>query len=109
MSFWLTQSTTWARLSWTQYCVPSIVHCAVDGPGHWLRALSGTRPLTGAANSNGFFAIHTGSLTCSLKMMSGQPLPDRFHSWIFVCKVVAPLASPSKVTIFRCTLGCAFA
>jgi hypothetical protein len=95
-------------LSWTQYCVPSIVHCAVDGAGHWRRALSGTRPLIGCANSKGFFAIHTGSLTCSLKMTSGHPLPDRFHSWIFVCSVVAPLASPSKVTIFRCTSGCAF-
>src|SRR5437868_10886815 len=67
------------------------------------------RPLIGAAKLNGGFAIHTGSLTCSLKMTSGQPLPVRFHSWILVCIVVAPLPSPSKVTMFRCTLGCALA
>src|SRR5579862_6922184 len=65
------------------------------------------RPLTGAAKSNGFSAIQTGSLTCSLKMTSGQPLPVRFHSWILVCIVVAPLPSPSKVTIFTFTFGCA--
>ena len=75
-----TQSTTWARLSWTQICVPLTVHWAVDGAGHWLSTLSGMRPLTGAAKSNGFSAIQTGSLTCSLKMTSGQPLPVRFHS-----------------------------
>ena len=42
-------------------------------------------------------------------MTSGQPWPVRFHSWIFVCIVVAPLPSPSKVTIFTCTFGCVFA
>src|SRR5690242_21264014 len=42
-------------------------------------------------------------------MMSGQPWPVRFHSWIFVCIVVAPLPSPSYVTMFRCTFGCVFA
>src|SRR5919201_3024240 len=109
MSFLLTQSTTWARLSWTQYCVPSIVHWAVDGAGHWLSRLCGMRPVTGSAKLNGFCAIHTGSLTCSLKMTSGQPLPVRFHSWIFVCIVVAPLPSPSKVTMRTCTFGCALA
>ena len=62
------------------------------------------RPLTGAANSNGLDAIHTGSLACSLKMTSGQPLPVRFHSWIFACSVVAPLPSPSKVTILHLDL-----
>ena len=60
------------------------------------------------AKSNGFCAIQTGSLACSLKMTSGQPLPVRFHSWIFVCIVVAPLPSPSKVTIFTFTFGCVF-
>ena len=65
------------------------------------------RPLIGAAKLNGAFAIQTGSLTCSLKMTSGQPLPVRFQSWILVCIVVAPLPSPSKVTIFTCTSGCA--
>src|SRR6266516_2397728 len=70
--------------------------------------LCGMRPLIGAAKLNGGFAIHTGSLTCSLKMTSGQPLPVRFHSWIFVCSVVAPLPSPSKVTMFTCWFGCAF-
>src|SRR5919199_5309325 len=109
MSFLLTQSTTCARLSCTQYCVPLIVHCAVDGAGHWLSTFCGTRPLTGAAKSNGFIAIHTGSLTCSLKMTSGQPLPDRFQSWILVCSVVAPLPSPSKVTILSLTSGWALA
>src|SRR5690349_16726485 len=63
--------------------------------------------LIDAAYSNGFLAIHTGSLTCSLKTTSGQPLPVRFHSWIFVCMVVAPLPSPSKVTTFTCWFGCA--
>ena len=48
-----------------------------------------------AAKSKGFCAIQTGSLACWLKMTSGQPLPVRFHSWIFVCSVVAPLPSPS--------------
>ena len=67
------------------------------------------RPLIGAAKLNGGFAIHTGSLTCSLKMTSGQPLPVRFHSWILACNDVAPLASPSKVTMCTCTFGCALA
>src|SRR5437764_14545771 len=67
------------------------------------------RPLIGAAKLNGGFAIHTGSLTCSLKMTSGQPWPDRFHSWILVCSVDPPLLSPSKVTIFVWTLGWAAA
>ncbi len=101
----LTQSTTWARLSCTQYCVPLIVHWAVDGAGHWLRSDSGMSFSSGAANSNGFCAIHTGSWTCSLKMTSGQPLPVRFHSWILVCMVVAPLPSPSKVTMLTFCFG----
>ena len=67
------------------------------------------RPLSGAAKLNGDFAIHTGSLTCSLKMTSGHPWPVRFHSWILVCIVVAPLPSPSKVTMWTCTFGCALA
>ena len=67
------------------------------------------RPVTGSAKSNGFCAIHTGSLTCSLKMTSGQPLPVRFHSWILVCNDVAPLASPSKVTMCTFTFGWALA
>src|SRR5579885_3016318 len=42
-------------------------------------------------------------------MTSGQPLPVRFQSWIFVCIVVAPLPSPSYVTMWTCTFGCVFA
>src|SRR5689334_23146439 len=71
--------------------------------------LCGMRPLIGAAKLSGAFAIQTGSLTCSLKMTSGQPWPVRFHSWILVCIVVAPLPSPSKVTMCRCTFGWALA
>src|SRR5665213_2439397 len=59
-----------------------------------------------AAKLNGSCAIQIGSLTCSLKITSGQPLPALFQSWIFVCKLVAPLPSPSKVTMLTFTFGC---
>src|SRR5438270_5151573 len=86
-----------------------MVHWAVDGAGHWLSRFCLIMPVTGWAKSNGFCAIHTGSLTCSLKTTSGQPLPVRFHSWTFVCIVVAPFPSPSKVTIFILTFLCVLA
>ena len=71
------------------------MHCASDGAGQLLRRFAGKTPLRFIAKSNGFCAIQTGSFACSLKTTSGQPWPVRFHSWIFVCIVVAPFPSPS--------------
>ena len=64
-------------------------------------------PVSGSAKLNGFCDIQIGSLTCSLKMTSGQPRRSGSTSWILVCRDVAPLPSPSKVTILRFTPGCA--
>ena len=71
------------------------MHCASDGAGQPVRSDAGKTPFRFRAKSNGGCDIQTGSFACSLKTTSGQPLPVRFHSWIFVCIVVAPLPSPS--------------
>jgi len=57
--------------------------------------LAGKMPFRSAAKLNGAWPIQTGSFACSVKTTSGQPEPVRFQSWIFVCRPVAPLPSPS--------------
>src|SRR4051812_3161356 len=94
-------------LSWTQTTLPSTVHCAVDGAGHSFKMSAERCPVSGSVKLKGFCDIQIGSLTCSLKMTSGHPALVRFHNRIFACSDVAPLPSPSYVTIFIFTPGCA--
>ena len=71
------------------------MHCASDGAGQPLRSDAGKTRFRFRAKSNGGWLIQTGSFACSVNTTSGQPLPVRFQSWIFVSIVVAPLESPS--------------
>ena len=87
MSVALYQTTFCPMSLRRQYTSPPSVHGARALGAKLSRVACGTRPLfSGATQSVPASVLHEASLYSSLNTTSGQPLPARLNSSIFVCR-----------------------